>query len=47
MDELKLAGVDISYTRVLMPIAASQRHLDAAIKPAGEGKYYESNGRFV
>jgi 3,4-dihydroxy-2-butanone 4-phosphate synthase len=43
MDELKLAGVDVNYTLVLMPIASSKQDLQKAITLAGQGKYYESN----
>jgi cellobiose-specific phosphotransferase system component IIA len=43
LDELHLADIDVNYSRVWMPISGAQNHLDAAIKLANEGKYYEAN----
>jgi hypothetical protein len=43
MDELKLAGVDVNYTLVLMPIDSSKEELQQAISLANQGKYYEAN----
>ncbi len=40
--ELKLAGIDMNYTLVLMPIASSENHLQMALTLADAGKYYES-----
>lgn len=40
--ELKLAGIDLNYTLVLMPIASSENHLQMALTLADAGKYYES-----
>ena len=40
--ELKLAGIDVNYTLVLMPIASSENHLQMALTLADAGKYYES-----
>ena len=41
--ELRLADIDVNYSRVWMPIAGSQNHLDEAIKLVNDGKYYEAN----
>lgn len=43
MEELRLAEVDLNYTRVLMPIEATKKHVDQARKLLGEHKYYEAN----
>ncbi|HET9032284.1 MAG TPA: YfdX family protein, partial [Dokdonella sp.] len=43
IDELKLAAIDVNYTRVWMPMEQSEKHLDKAIKLAKSGKYYEAN----
>ncbi len=42
-EELRLAEVDASFTRVLMPIDATTRHVAMASKLIGEHKYYEAN----
>jgi hypothetical protein len=43
LEELKLGEIDVNYTRLWMPIAPAEKHLDQAIKLADEGKYYEAN----
>ena len=43
LEELKLAAIDVNYTRWWLPVAATQTHLDQAIKLANENKYYEAN----
>ncbi|MFO1104104.1 MAG: YfdX family protein [Methylocystis sp.] len=43
MEELRLAQVDLKYTRVLMPIEATKKHVDDAMRLLGERKYYETN----
>lgn len=42
-DELRLAQVNLKYTRILMPIEATKKHVDEAIQLVGERKYYEAN----
>ena len=42
-DELRLAEVDASFSRVLMPLDATARHVAEAMKLLAEHKYYESN----
>ncbi len=43
MDELKLADVGASITRVLMPLQATTKHVDEASKLMGQQKYYQAN----
>jgi hypothetical protein len=43
MEELRLADIDLNYTRILMPIDATKKHVDQAIKLLDEHKYYEAN----
>ncbi len=43
MDELKLADVGASFTRVLMPLQPTQQHLDAAKQMLDQKKFYEAN----
>lgn len=43
IDELKLAGVDVNFTLVLMPIETSKHELQQAVTDANAGKYYEAN----
>ena len=43
IDELKLAGVDVNFTLVLMPIDSSRQELQQALAFAKQGKYYEAN----
>lgn len=40
---LKLADVDIGFTRVLMPLDATQTHVNAAADFIKNGYYYEAN----
>lgn len=42
-EELRLAQIDVNFNRMWIPIAASERHLDDAIKLANDDKYYEAN----
>ena len=43
LDELKLAEVDASFTRVLMPLQVTSRRVDEASKLVDEKHYYEAN----
>ena len=43
MDELKLADVDAAFTRVMMPLQATEKHVDAAAKLIDQKKFYEAN----
>ena len=43
IEELRLADIDVNYTRVWMPMASSERHLKKAIELASDGKYDEAN----
>jgi hypothetical protein len=43
LEELKLAAIDVNYTRWWLPVAATETHLNQAIKLATENKYYEAN----
>lgn len=42
-EELRLAQIDVGFNRMWLPIAASEKHLDDAIKLANDDKYYEAN----
>jgi hypothetical protein len=42
-DELRLAEVDASFTRVLMPLQATTKRVAEANRLVGEQKYYEAN----
>ena len=41
--ELKLAEIDISFSRLLLPLDTTKTHLDTAASLLKEGKYYEAN----
>lgn len=43
MDTLKQGAIDVTFTRVLMPIKETDVHVDAAANLLNEGKYYEAN----
>lgn len=43
LEELKLGNIDVSYMRVLMPLQATQKHVDDAITMMNEKKFYEAN----
>ena len=43
IEELQLGEIDVVYTRVLLPLAATEKRLADAEKLAGEHKYYEAN----
>lgn len=43
LDELRLAQIDVGFDRLWIPIAASEKHLNDAIKLADDNKYYEAN----
>ncbi|MCB1504266.1 MAG: YfdX family protein [Hyphomicrobiaceae bacterium] len=43
VEQLKLAEIDVNYTRLLMPVKATADHVEAAKKLIGEKKYYEAN----
>ena len=40
---LKLASVDVAYSRVMMPLAATQAHLQTAADLVAKKQYYEAN----
>jgi capsid protein len=42
-DELRLAEVDASFSRLLMPVDATRRHLNTAETLIKANKYYEAN----
>ena len=43
VDTLKQGAIDVSFTRVLMPIKATDVHVDAAVNLLDQSKYYEAN----
>ncbi len=43
MEVLKLGEVDVAVTARLVPVKLAKKHIDAAAKLVGEGKYYEAN----
>ncbi len=43
IEELRQGEIDVSYTRLMMPLASTHKRLDSAIKLAQDGKYYEAN----
>lgn len=43
IQELKLAEVDVGFTRVLMPLAETEVHVDVAAEQIQSGAYYEAN----
>ena len=43
MDELKLADVGATFTRVLIPLQQTRDHVEAAGKPVEQKKFYEAN----
>lgn len=43
VEALKLADIDVNYTRVMMPLATTQDHVKAAKSLMGEKKYFEAN----
>ncbi|MEO8053439.1 MAG: YfdX family protein [Acidobacteriota bacterium] len=42
-EEFRLAQIDIGFNRMWIPLAASEKHLEDAVKLANAGKYYEAN----
>ncbi len=40
---LKLAAVDVSFSRVMMPLAATQAHIQTAMDLLAKKQYYEAN----
>lgn len=42
-NELKLAGIDTSFSRVLMPLQSTRAHVAQAAKLIREKKYYDAN----
>ena len=42
-DELRLGKIEVNFSRVLMPIEATEKQLTKAIDFANNGKYYECN----
>ena len=43
MDTLKQGAIDITYTRLLMPVNGTTVHVTAAENLLNQGKYYEAN----
>ena len=43
LQELRLGKIDVDFSRILMPIAATEEQLTKAINFANDGKYYECN----
>lgn len=43
MDTLKQGAIDVSFTRVLMPVKETDAHVDTAASLLDQGKYYEAN----
>ena len=43
LEELRLGEIEVDFSRILMPIAATEQELTKAIEMANEGKYYECN----
>lgn len=43
IEELKLAEVDVGFTRVLMPLAETEVHVDVAADQIQAGAFYEAN----
>lgn len=43
VEELKLAEIDVNFTRLLMPLTTTQDHIQAATKLLDQKKYYEAN----
>ena len=43
MDTLRQGAIDVAFTRVLMPIKATDTHVDTAASLLDQGKYYEAN----
>jgi hypothetical protein len=43
IEQLKLADVDIGYTRILMPLAETQKHVDEAAALLYSKNYYDAN----
>lgn len=43
MEELKLANIDVTYSRLLMPLEATMKDVNKAIDMIGKGQIYEAN----
>ncbi len=43
VEELKLADIDVNYTRIMMPLQTTQEHVKAAESLLDDQKYYEAN----
>jgi hypothetical protein len=43
IDELKLGEIDVSFTRVMMPLDITVKHVNTAVQLAKDGKFYEAN----
>ena len=43
VDVLKLASIDVSFSRVMMPLAATQNHIQTAMDLIAKKQYYEAN----
>ena len=43
VEELRLGEIDVTYTRVMMPLTATKKCLADAMQLATEHKYYEAN----
>jgi hypothetical protein len=43
VEVLRTADIDVSVSRMLMPLDATMKHVDTAIQLMSEHKYYEAN----
>jgi hypothetical protein len=43
VEELKLADIDVNYTRIMMPLKTTQKHVKTAESLLDSKKYYEAN----
>ena len=43
LDTLRQGAIDVAFTRVLMPVKATDAHVDTAASLLDQGKYYEAN----
>lgn len=43
IEELRLAEIDVTYQRVLMPLASTRKNIESALSLEKDHKYYEAN----
>ena len=43
IEELKLGDIEVSFTRVMMPLDITVKHVNTAAQLAKDGKFYEAN----